>query len=429
MLLPCEDAEGKKKVFKLPMKNTLFLILIFLVSLSSYAQIRFEPGYIINNSGNRTEVLIKNVDWRQNPYRIEYRLSENAEVQKADISDYKEFRVDGYPKYERHVVNIDRSSDNVKSLSLQRGAEFVEETIFLKTLIEGDASLYEYVGSDIERYFYTVNDAAVKQLIFKQYQVGNQRGKNNQFRQQPFNDLKCGDLNEKDVARLDYRKSDLTKYFKRYNACTGSGSVSFEEEAGKGEFFLKVKAGVNYSILEVYKDANMYQSGRNANFDRTVNPRVGVEGEYVMPFNKNKWALFLEASYEQLSVEQEYYLVPELPSYGTSTAKVSYQSVAFPIGLRHYFYLTQNSRIFISGAFNFNYYFNMEGNSNKYFASDHINFTNKSHSVEIGLGYSLNKRYSLEAKYGSGRAVFSDYSLWKTGSSNVYSLMIGYTIF
>jgi hypothetical protein len=55
------------------MKNLLLTALLFLFSFS-YAQITFEKGYFINNSGDRTECFIKNIDWRDNPTKFEYKM-------------------------------------------------------------------------------------------------------------------------------------------------------------------------------------------------------------------------------------------------------------------------------------------------------------------------------------------------------------------
>lgn len=50
------------------------------------AQIRFEPGYFIDTANQKTECFIKNVDWKNNPTRFDYKLSENGELKTAEIS-------------------------------------------------------------------------------------------------------------------------------------------------------------------------------------------------------------------------------------------------------------------------------------------------------------------------------------------------------
>ena len=65
------------------MKKLPLLFLLF-ASLFTYSQIRFEKGYFITNTGEHYEVLIKNVDWKNNPSAIDYKL--NAEDQLKRIS-------------------------------------------------------------------------------------------------------------------------------------------------------------------------------------------------------------------------------------------------------------------------------------------------------------------------------------------------------
>ena len=48
------------------MKKTLTFIFI-LTSIITSAQINFEKGYYISNSGEKTECFIKNIDWMNNP--------------------------------------------------------------------------------------------------------------------------------------------------------------------------------------------------------------------------------------------------------------------------------------------------------------------------------------------------------------------------
>ena len=40
------------------------------------AQTKFEKGYFVDNSGQRTEVLIKNLDWKNNPTEFEFKKNE-----------------------------------------------------------------------------------------------------------------------------------------------------------------------------------------------------------------------------------------------------------------------------------------------------------------------------------------------------------------
>ena len=73
-----------------------------------------------------------------------------------------------------------------------------------------------------------------------------------------------------------------------------------------------------------------------------MNGRFGVETEFILAFNKNKWGVTIEPTYQ-------YYKSEKKPS--DVEAKLNYTSVEIPIGIRHYFYLSEKSKIFINASY------------------------------------------------------------------------------
>ena len=74
-------------------KNAALLLIILAFGINGYSQIIFEKGYLINNSNEKIECLIKNNDWKNNPETFEYKLSENSEPAIADVKSAKEFGI------------------------------------------------------------------------------------------------------------------------------------------------------------------------------------------------------------------------------------------------------------------------------------------------------------------------------------------------
>ena len=120
------------------------LLLALLLSSSMYGQISFDQGYIIDNTNQKTNCLIKNLDWKNNPNEIEYKLFENTKPVKVAVQSIKEFGIDNVSKYISCNVNIDRSSEITNKLSRNKEPNFKKEVLFLKVLIEGNANLYVY---------------------------------------------------------------------------------------------------------------------------------------------------------------------------------------------------------------------------------------------------------------------------------------------
>ncbi len=395
------------------MKNYLFLLIAFSLSSNTYSQILFENGYYVDNSGKKNNCFIKNVDWRNNPTQFEYKLSlkNNGKVHKGNIETVKEFGITNVSKYVRAKVKIDRSSENVNKLSSDRKPIFEEELLFLKVLVGGTANLYQYEDKNLKRYFYNKTTTPIQQLIYKSFLTENDKvGKNNRFKNQLWNDLNCAKLNIKMVEKLAYKKNDLIYYFSKYNECTNTNYVNFEKKQSRDLFHLNIRPGVNLSNLLI--DNSL--SKNNTNFESNLTFRVGIEAEFIMPFNKNKWALIIEPTYQYFKSEAE-------SAFGNTT--VNYNSIEIPIGIRHYFFLNDNSKIFINSSF----VFDINNSSNIDFDTIESLEINTRNNFAVGLGYKYNNKYSVELRYQTPRNVLGDYIFWNS-EYRTFSVIFGYSI-
>jgi len=197
----------------------IYLSLLLLSIVSSYAQINFEPGYFLNNNGIKTECLIKNVAWKNNPEEFEYKLNESSAIQKGLINSVSEFGVGAY-KFKRFHVNIDLSRKELSNLSKVREPEWKEKTLFLSVMVEGLATLYKYEQTNLTRYFIsTEKDPDAQQLIYKPFQTydkvnmlsGPQIDYNNEFRGLLYEIMRDRLNDNKRFKSLDYSRDDLTK--------------------------------------------------------------------------------------------------------------------------------------------------------------------------------------------------------------------------
>jgi len=146
-------------------KQLLLIATLLLLSTISYCQITFENGYFIDESNQRIECLIKNMDWENSPTAFHYKLTDDAAVQKLDIQAVKEFGINGVSKYIRAVVKIDRSSDSDNQLSYKKNPVFQEETLFLKVIVEGKATLLLYQSTNLKRFFFNTDHSYITQLV------------------------------------------------------------------------------------------------------------------------------------------------------------------------------------------------------------------------------------------------------------------------
>jgi hypothetical protein len=386
------------------MKTALFTLFLFLLSLKTIGQIRFEKGYFIDNNNQRVECFIKNVDWKNNPKEFEYKIEESGNPEKRGLETTKEFGILGYTKYIRVNVKIDRSPMELTNLSSVRSPIWSEEQLFLKVLLEGKASLYSYEEKYFYRYFYSVKsikDTLIQQLVFKEYLTPNGYvGTNTDFHQQLFVDVNCDRVSKSYVDFVNYRQKELERYFNKYNLCAGDSIVNYNTKEKREYFNLKITPGIDYSSLSL---SNL-SSNRTTDFGSKTNFRIGLDAELILPFNKNKWGVVLEPTYQYFNSEK-------------AAENVQYSSIEFPIGLRHHFYLkNEKSKLFLNAFFipMFSPDFNSKINSLD---------TKAANSLAFGGGIEY-KRLSAEIRYYTKRQLLNNYMFWSTDYQRV-SLILG----
>jgi hypothetical protein len=224
--------------------------------------------------------------------------------------------------------------------------------------------------------------------------------------------LKCSSFSDEKAIRLKYEKKDLTRFFVAYNECQKESFTNFETKQKRDLFNLNLRPGWNRSTLSV---ENSLSSSRNVDFGDQLTFRFGIEAELIIPFNKNKWSVIIEPTYQYFNATQE---------VDTRTINTAYQSVELPIGIRHYFFLGENSKIFVNAS----YVFDISRNSSidlDFGTSLEIASLN---NLALGLGYKQNDRFSLEFRYLTPRDVLGRYVSW-TSDYTTLSVVLGYTLF
>jgi hypothetical protein len=417
------------------MKNLLVIAFLFYFSFS-YSQITFEKGYFISNNGTKTECFIKNMDWRNNPTEFEYKtqISDTQSLTET-ITTVQEFGINDISKYKRYKVKMDRSSDNLNDLSTSKNPIWKEEILFLKLLIEGDATLYSFSQENLTRYFYETKNTPLEQLVYIKYISDDQNKgidsysdnikENNQYRQQLYNNVKCDNTSQSDIEKTTYRKSALVKYFSKYNSCGTNSIVNYETKTTENLFILKITPGINLASLSI-SDPDYYYN-KSTKMDSKVIFKIGIEGEYILPFNKNTWSLFINPTYQKYEAEKTFVKNDGFGDRGkdiTYHLKVDYSSIEVPLGIRHYIFLNKTSKIFIDAA----YVLGVAGKATFEY-SDNTKLESVSrNNLAIGFGYNFKNKYSAELRVNAPRQILSDYIGWSAKYSTI-GIIFGYTIF
>jgi len=363
------------------LKNLFSAVLFFFCSMI-FSQITFENGYIIDQNGIKKNLLIKNYDWKNSPRILEYKINETSNPLQVKTSDIAEFSVGGQ-KYISANVMMDRSSSKIENLSSSQDFESKEEELLLKIIVEGDINLYKYSDGSITRFFYKKsNEAQIKSLNYKEYIVNNtQIKKNEEYKNQLKKEfLNNGKISESDITKLSYKESELKKIFNIYN------NITEAETRSGNNFHIYLKPGIGFSSYKIIPPSDNLSIG-----ERTENKvlfRASVELEYVLNFNKGKWAVFAEPAF----ISAKYSVM----DYNRRNFEVDYSSLQIPFGLKYNMFINKRSKVYITGALLYNMIINKDT-----FSSDNASYSGDSRVYpSFAVGYNYDK-FGIEAKWGA----------------------------
>ncbi|MEO6283334.1 MAG: hypothetical protein ABIN80_03320 [Dyadobacter sp.] len=360
-----------------------------MVHLNALSQIKFEKGYIIDNHDEKITCYIKNNDWENNPDTFQYRFGMSGELLLGTLSEIKEFGIDSGATFIAADVPIDYAIADLKPTSADKNPVWVQQRLFLRVVVNGLASLYEYKRNQFTQFYLRRASGDIIPLIHKNY-LGEQ-GKvetNLAYRQQLWNELSCKSLGREYIARLRYKKEDLTMCFLKYSACKDSSFVLHPSTKRTGQFNMMLHVGIDYTRYKPYVGIPI---GMNHSLKHNLTFRFGAGLEYIAPFNKGKWALLLEPTYQHYKVKSSSASVPNKPIFWAIEA---------PIGIRYYLFLNDN----LKGFLNVHYVAKIYARQFKadWFGTDHIYLGN---NLAIGSGITKNI-FSAEFRYTADRKVF-----------------------
>lgn len=415
------------------MKNKVLLTFFIFLSLHSLAQIRYEKGYFIDNDGKKTDCFIRNVDWKDNPKFFDYKLTENGKSETAYTVNIKEFSVENESVFKRFITEWDVSSNTINDISDVRQPIMKKDTLFLRQLVEGKADLYLFEIGDIKRYFFTVDTITnPTQLIYKRYkttQVLNGRSyvaENNTYIAQLQQFIRCKDAPLTSFNNSKYTKNSLISVFDKYNKCNNTSKIKsvILPTAKRKILDISAKFGIYNSSVRTVDASNI--GSVTTNFDKQTASRIGLDLEYYLPFNKNKWSVIIEPTYSYFTGEKK----KSFNDYLSLNTKIKYQFLSVSLGIRHQFFINKDNTIFVNAYWVWNKPVNNSAVTVDYRSYGYPNTIvyklNNSNSVALGLGYRY-KRASVEGRYFATREVIKDSNI--SAQFKSLGITFGYRLF
>lgn len=404
----------------------LFFFFLVFLSVSASAQIEFEEGYIIDMDSNKIEALIKNEDWRDTPNSFRYKLSDADESKLTRPEDVLEFGINGKYRFISRRVQIDLSSEDPNKMNEVRSPQYESDHLFLQVILVGQADLYQYRQNDLIKYFYSLDGIKVVQLIYRKYKVEGQIATNNFFRYQLYEYLKCPAMTLETFEVLDYKKRDLIKLFTAYSQCYDTEVKEIVSQEKRELLNLTLRPGIRFTSLQaVWGNQGPM---RKYDYGSQKGTRIGLDIELVIPHNKNKWAITLEPTYQYFRGENTAVSHYEA-IYGVEKSIVNYQSLEIPIGVRHYFFLNDEVKIFVdAGGFadvNFGSKMDfLDNDGQEIYVSRELE---SALSFGYGAGVKMHNRYVIGTRFQTYRDLFNNIDSWYT-SYKQFSVFVGYSL-
>ena len=398
----------------------LYTVVLILIAWISNSQIIFEKGYFIDNAGARTECFIRNVDWRYNPVGFEYKLAaDDASVNNETMDKVQEFGIENGSKYKRFIVQIERSQTDANKLSKIKSPDFKAETLFLKEIVSGNANLYIYKDGPFVKFFYDTKVHPIEQLIFIRYL--NKQGdaaENNQFWQQLLNHVKNENVSETDIKKTKYSQLALTTYFEKFNNESKLKAQLPERKKRDNPYHLSVVVGATVAHFEIV--GPLYTTTEIKN---QMLFRAGFEAEYILPFNKNTWSIFISPGYQKFESDGTFTRHQIFDEQTTSPVSVSYRAIELPIGLRYYLYLNTASKLYFDAACVLDFA------SNSTVIIDNLKILNLKSNSGLGFGVGYNyKSFGCAIRVSTPRNTMTNYAAWRSKYSTT-GLLVTYKIF
>jgi len=399
--------------------NQYKLLYLLLFNLLGYlpvlSQENYEKGYFITIQGERQECLILNKGWLNSPETITYKLEEDTSVIETNIHAINEFGIGDQIKYIKATVDIDLSTDIVKYLDKKRAPNFEKKTVFLKVIIQGKISLYQYKKQNLLRFFYSESASSIEPLIYKRYYRNGLIFTNDYYLQQLKDLLQNFNYALLENKKLKYNAKQLRKLFISYN--NTELQKAYPLNTYKSLFNVRIFSGLVNSNFTIHRE---YAPTYTLPFESKINFIGGLDLEIVFPYFKHKISLAVQPSYHNYQ---------DIKINSTTDSTYAFiKALYIPIGVTYKSKLNNKVAYFVNNSFSINIINDkikeenwLEPRSDYYNKNIFVNY-----SIALGLEYNELINITLRRHFNMNLHV--NYGLYQSEFST-NSITIGYKIF
>lgn len=156
-------------------------------------------------------------------------------------------------------------------------------------------------------------------------------------------------------------------------------------------------------------------ASQKSSLDDAWSIRLGLEAEFILPFNRDKWSIIVEPTYQNYKSETD---------ANEEKTSVDYKSIELPLGVRHYFFLNKRSKLFVNAALVIDFSLN----STITYRGRNLLEARSRNNIALGAGFKYDDRYSFEFRYDMDRNLLGIYPYY-TAEYGGFSLIFGYSLF
>lgn len=406
-----------------------FYLILFSVLLSPIIQSQenYIPGYIINLKGDTLYGNIDNQDWVTNPSYIWFKYRNDQNASKYEPKDLIAFKVH-LDVYVSAAVRLETSPLRIDEIQDGADLHFINDTVFLQTLVQGSKSLYVYNGIKGKDQFFIKQDTGVELLLYKKYVAYDLSMRNVRELKKYVGQLivylsDCPTLFNK-INQTSYKRGSLTSLFLKYLEESNQPN-DYHKKAEKYTVKFGVVGGIALNTLSF--NSSTFAELVYANYKPTYSITPGFFIEFLQPRNQGKWSSYNEFLYAPTHFEGFY----EDNLYRVYT-KFRFNYIKMTNMIRYRLPL-RNIHLFVNGGMSNGYFFgetNYKKSESKIYV-DRLEVEKAIESVRefeqgivfgIGLKY---KQFALECRqeYGNGMSLY----MGLNSSSGSSKMLVSYS--
>jgi hypothetical protein len=291
--------------------RSIFLLILFFQVQFVFSQKNYIEGYIVKKNSDTIKGLIDYRNWEKNPHQVSFKETKTSPPSIYKAQDLIEFSVAG-ENYKGGIFSVDKSSYKMDELDYSPNYIFTADTVFLRTLIAGEKSLYYYNDNTGKDHFFIRNNGSYELLLYKLY-LKDIAGKptlvtdKSFIRQLVLYLGECANMDVK-VAAAEYKMNDLHDLFDGYYRCKGKLPAYRQgKEKAKTEF--GILAGLTITHLKVIKSGgstHLFDYLTKAKFSTSAGFTGGIFFNVILARNLEKWAVNNEILYSSYKINGHY---------------------------------------------------------------------------------------------------------------------------